>query len=203
MGRYVGDGAIAYFGYPQAHEDDAERAVRAGLELVKTVPKLQPRPNVALEVRVGIASGTVVVEDLTDRKFGPEEEVVGDTPALAARLQALAEHGTVVISERTRRLVGGLFALSDLGPNRIKGFAQPLSVWRVLGESWARSRFEALRGQSLTPLIGRAHEIDLLLERWARSTDGEGQVVLLEGEAGIGKSRLVSELRERLSGVGG
>ena len=191
VARYLGDGVLAYFGWPRAHEDDAERAVRAGLELVDAVSQLEPHAGVRLQARVGIATGQVVVGDLSGDGAAREETVVGETPNLAARLQALAAPGTVVIAASTRRLVGGLFALADLGPQRLKGFAQPLAAFRVEGEGRAESRFEALHGERLAPLVGREHELGMLLERWRRAKDGDGQVVLISGEPGIGKSRLL------------
>ena len=198
VAKYLGDGVQAYFGWPRAHEDDAERAVRAGLELVGAIAQLAPLPEVHLRARVGIATGVVVVGDLIGEGASREEAVVGDVPNLAARLQALAAPGTVVIGETTRRLVGGVFELEDLGPSRLKGFAEPLSPWRVAGEGRAEGRFEARQGAGLTPLVGRDEELALLLRRWHQAQDGEGQVVLLSGEPGIGKSRLVREVRARL-----
>ena len=180
VAKYLGDGVLAYFGWPQAHEDDAERAVRAGLELVQSVSEL-PAAGRPLATRVGIATGVVVVGDLIGEGAAQEESVVGETPNLAARLQALAAPGTVVIAARTRRLVGGLFALTDLGPQRLKGFAEPLAAFRVEGEGRAEGRFEALRGYQLTPLVGRQNELGILLERWAWAKQGDGQVVLLSG----------------------
>jgi class 3 adenylate cyclase/predicted ATPase len=200
VAKYMGDGVLVYFGYPGAHEDDPERAVRAGLELVHAVAKLRIRPDVELEARVGIATGLVVVGDLVGEGGAREEAVVGETPNLVARLQALAEPGSVVISQATCRLVGGLFELADLGPRRLKGFAEPLPAWRVEGEGHAEGRFEALHGERLTPLVDREEELALLLERWERAKEGEGQVVLLASEPGIGKSRLVRALRECLGG---
>jgi class 3 adenylate cyclase len=200
VAKYMGDGVLVYFGYPGAHEDDPERAVRAGLELVHAVAKLRIRPDVELEARVGIATGLAVVGDLVGEGAAREEAVVGETPNLVARLQALAEPGSVVISQATCRLVGGLFELADLGPRRLKGFAEPLPAWRVEGEGHAEGRFEALHGERLTPLVGREEELALLLERWERAKEGEGQVVLLASEPGIGKSRLVRALRECLGG---
>jgi predicted ATPase/class 3 adenylate cyclase len=199
VAKFMGDGVLVYFGYPKAHEDDAERAVRAGLELVEAIARLEPQPDVRLGVRIGVATGRVVVGELVGEGASREESVVGETPNLAARLQALAEPGTVVISQATRRLVGGLFELDDLGPQRLKGFAEPLAVWRVSGESNAEGRFEARHTAGLTPLVGREEEIALLLRRWQQAKESEGQVVLLSGEPGIGKSRLVRELRERLA----
>jgi class 3 adenylate cyclase/predicted ATPase len=198
VAKFMGDGVLAYFGYPQAHEDDAERAVRAGLDLSKAIGQLTTDDGEALSVRAGIATGQVVVGDLIGEGAAQEEAVIGETPNLAARLQALAAPGSVVISRRTRRLVGGLFELADLGPRRLKGFAEPLTAFRVEGEGRAEGRFEALHGEHLTPLIGREHELGILLERWAWAKDGDGQVVLLSGEPGIGKSRLIRALRERL-----
>jgi class 3 adenylate cyclase len=198
IAKYMGDGVLAYFGYPVAHEDDAERAVRAGLAITGTVGDLSADGR-KLSTRIGIATGRVVVGDLIGEGAAQEEAVVGETPNLAARLQALAAPGHVVISQATRRLVGALFELSDLGPQRLKGFAEPLAAFRVEGEGRAEGRFEALRGQRLTPLVGREQELAILLERWTWAKDGDGQVVLLAGEPGIGKSRLLRALRQELS----
>src|SRR5450631_1316021 len=195
----MGDGVLVYFGYPQTHEHDAERAVRAGLALVEAVPKLKTAAGAPLQVRVGIATGIVVVGDLIEAETTQEHEVVGETPILAARLQALAEPGTVVISSSTHRLTGGLFHYRDLGPVALKGFAETVPVWQALGASAAESRFEALRA-SATPLVGRGEEIDLLLRRWEQAKGGEGAIVLLSGEPGIGKSRIAETILERLSG---
>ncbi|HSA80035.1 MAG TPA: adenylate/guanylate cyclase domain-containing protein [Geminicoccaceae bacterium] len=198
IAKYMGDGVLVYFGYPQAHEDDAERAVRAGLALTQAVGKLTMPASELLAARVGIATGLVMVGELIGQGAAMEQTVVGETPNLAARLQVLAEPGSVVIGETTRRLVGGLFELEDLGPRRLKGFAQPLAAFQVVGEGRAEGRFEALHGEHLTPLVGREHELGILLERWAWAKDGDGQVVLLSGEPGIGKSRMIRVLRERL-----
>jgi predicted ATPase/class 3 adenylate cyclase len=198
IARYLGDGVLAYFGWPQAHEDDAERAVRAGLELVDAVGRLEPDAKTRLRARIGIATGEVVVGDLVGEGAARDEAVVGETPNLAARLQESAQPGMVVISQATRHLVGGLFELTPLGPRRLKGFAEPLAAWRVEGESRAEGRFEALHGEHLTPLVGREHELGILLERWAWAKDGDGQVLLISGEPGIGKSRVIRTLRERL-----
>jgi class 3 adenylate cyclase/predicted ATPase len=200
VAKYLGDGVLAYFGWPRAHEDDAERAVRAGLALAEAVGRLDAHPEVRLQARVGIATGHVVVGDVIGEGASREEAVVGDVPNLAARLQEIAEPGAVVIAATTRRLVGGLFELGDLGPLRLKGFAEPLTAFRVVGEGRAEGRFEALHGQHLTPLVGREQELAILLERWAWAKDGDGQVVLLAGEPGIGKSRLLRALRQELSG---
>ena len=200
IAKYMGDGVLAYFGWPRAHEDDAERAVRAGLDLSKEVGQLSATDGAPLSARIGIATGVVMVGDLVGEGAAQERRVVGDTPNLAARLQALAEPGAVVISEGTRRLLGGLFELADLGAHELKGFGEQVSAWRVVGAGKAESRFEALHGRHLLPLVGREEELQLLLARWRRAADGEGQVVLLSGEAGIGKSRIVQALREQLSG---
>ena len=196
---YMGDGVLAYFGYPQAHEHDAERAVRAGLSLLEAVPKLKTAAGVPLQVRVGIATGLVVVGDLIGDGSAQEQAVVGETPNLAARLQALAEPGAVVISSSTRRLTGGLFDYRDLGTVALKGFAETVPAWQVLGASAAESRFEALRATTTT-LVGRGEEIDLLLRRWDQAKGGEGSLVFLSGEPGIGKSRIAETILERLSG---
>jgi class 3 adenylate cyclase len=197
IARLMGDGVLVYFGWPQTHEDEAERAVRTGLAIVEAVEKLEKRAGSALSVRVGIATGLVVVGDLIG-EGAAQEEVVGATPNLAARLQQLAEPGAVVISESTRRLLGSWFALTDLGPQQIRGIEAPAPAFRVLGEAAAEGRFEALRRANVGPLIGREHELALLLDRWEMAKGGDGQGVLLSGEAGIGKSRIVLALRERL-----
>ena len=197
IAKYMGDGVLAYFGYPQAHEEDPERAVRAGLDLVRTVHALTPRPELDLEVRVGIATGLVVVGDLIGEGVAKERAVVGNTPNLAARLQELADPGEVVISAATRRLIGSLFECEDLEARRLKGFAGPVRMSRVRGLRTV-DRFEALR-TSLTPLIGREQEIALLLERWQRACEGEGHVVVLSGEPGVGKSRIVLALEEKIA----
>jgi class 3 adenylate cyclase/predicted ATPase len=197
VAKYMGDGVLVYFGYPRAHEDDAERAVRAGLGLIDAVGGLDVK-SVKLQARVGIATGLVVVGDLIGEGSAQEQSVVGETPNLAARLQALAEPNAVVIAAGTRRLVGDLFDYHDLGAVEVRGIATPVAAWQVLRPSVVASRFEALRGSALTRLIGRDEEIDLLLRRWARAKAGEGQVVLVSGEAGIGKSRITAALEERL-----
>src|SRR5215472_5341386 len=193
VAKYMGDGVLVYFGYPRAHEDDSERAVRAGLGVVDAVGRLVVK-SVELQARVGIATGLVVVGDLIGEGSAQEQSVVGETPNLAARLQAVAEPQAVVIAASTRRLTGGLFEYRDLGAVEVKGIAAPVPAWQVLGPSIVASRFEALRGPALSPLIGRDEEIDLLLRRWARAKAGEGQVVLVSGEPGIGKSRLTADL---------
>jgi class 3 adenylate cyclase len=198
VAKYMGDGVLAYFGYPQAHEHDAERAVRAGLSLVDAVPKLATNAGSPLKVRIGIATGLVVVGDLIGAGAAQEQAVVGETPNLAARLQALAEPGAVVIASSTRRLTGGLFEYRDLGTATLKGFAENVPAWEVLGASAVESRFEAMR-TAMTPLVGRDEEIELLLRRWEQVKRGDGQVVLISGEPGIGKSRIAETILERLS----
>jgi class 3 adenylate cyclase/tetratricopeptide (TPR) repeat protein len=196
VAKYMGDGVLSYFGYPEAHEEDAERAVRTGLALTERIGRLQTHAR--LESRIGIATGLVVVGDLIGQGEAQERGVVGETPNLAARMQELAPPGGVVIAEGTRRLIGDLFELRDLGAVQVKGIAGPVSAWQALRPSAVESRFEALRASALTPLVGREEESDLLLRRWQRATAGDGQVVLLTGEPGIGKSRLTAALRERL-----
>jgi class 3 adenylate cyclase/predicted ATPase len=197
VAKYMGDGVLAYFGYPQAHEHDAERAVLAGLALVEAVPKLITAVSTALQVRIGIATGLVVVGDLIGSGEAQERGVVGDTPNLAARLQALAEPNMVVIADSTRRLLGNLFELRDLGSRDLKGIG-PARAWAALRASSVESRFEALHSTDLAALVGREEEFELLLRRWSRAKTGEGQVVLLCGEAGIGKSRLTAGLLAHL-----
>jgi class 3 adenylate cyclase/predicted ATPase len=192
VARYMGDGVLVYFGYPQAHEDDAERAAHAGLELVAAVAKLGIR--VQLQTRVGIATGLVVVGDIVQ-----EHDIIGETPNLAARLQGIAEPNTVLIADATRRLLGSLFDLKDLGSYELKGIAASTRTWLVLRPSSVDSRFEALHATRLTTMVGRDEEMDLLLRRWSNAKTGEGQAVLLSGEAGIGKSRLTAALLERLA----
>src|SRR5262245_31993471 len=197
VARYLGDGVLVYFGYPEAHEDDAERAVRAGLDLIAAVIALKtPAP---LKTRVGIATGLVIVGDLTGSGEAQERGIVGETPNLAARLQGIAEPNTVVISEATRRLLGNLFELRDLGARDLKDIAEPVRAWVALRASTVESRFEALHPSGLTDLVGREEETELLLRRWSRAKSGEGQVVLISGEAGIGKSRLAADLLETLA----
>jgi class 3 adenylate cyclase len=199
VAKYMGDGVLAYFGYPQAHEDDAERAVRVGLGLIEAVPTLRAGPDAKLQVRIGIATGLVVVGDLIGEGAAQERGVVGETPNVAARLQALAEPGQLVISHGTRRLTGGMFEYRDLGRAALKGLAEPVQAWEVLGPSTVESRFEAQHGTGLTPLVGREEELELLLRRWQQVKTGDGSVVLISGEPGIGKSRLAQTLLERLS----
>lgn len=200
IARYMGDGVLAYFGYPHAHEDDAEQAARAGLALVDAVANLQTVPATQLQVRVGIATGMVVVGDLTGEGAAKEQTVIGETPNLAARLQALAEPGTVLISDSTHRLTEGHFEFRNLGPVPLKGWAEPIQVWQALSTTGVDSRFEAQHKTRLTQPIGREEEIELLLRRWQRAMNGDGCAVMLTGEAGIGKSHIALALDERLQG---
>ena len=201
VAKFMGDGVLAYFGWPRAREDQTERAVRAGLAISEAVGRRPVPGGTKLAPRVGIATGLVVVGELVGTGVAQEQAVVGATPNRAARLQQLAATGTVVVDEPTRRLVGGLFELEELTDLALKGLSEPQRAYRVLGEGQAEGRFEALHGGAdLAPLVGREHELALLLERWERAKDGDGQVVLLGGEPGIGKSRLLRSLRERLEG---
>src|SRR4051812_1547079 len=195
LAEFRGDGILAYFGYPLAHEDDAERTVRAGLDIIAAVGRLETRAAECLAVRIGIATGVVVIGDLSREGALREHAVVGETPNLAARLQALAEPGTIVVAASTRRLLGDLFHLRDLGRHEVKGIAEPVAAWAIEGVAASESRFEAVHLTGLTDLIGREKEINFLLERQRRAWKGEGQVVLISGEPGIGKSRLAAALR--------
>jgi class 3 adenylate cyclase len=197
VAEYMGDGVLVYFGYPEAHEDDAERAVRAGLELVAVVQRL--KTHAPLQARIGIATGLVVVGDLIGSGASQEQAIVGETPNLAARLQGVAEPNSVVIAESTRKLLGNLFELADLGSQQLKGIAGAVRAWAALRPSSVESRFEALHASGVTELVGRGEELELLLRRWSKAKAGEGQVVLLSGEPGIGKSRLIAALSERIS----
>ncbi len=205
VAKYVGDGLLVYFGYPQAHEDDAERAVHAGLGIIDGLGPLNrqlgERHGVTLRIRVGIHTGLVVAGEMGSGDSREADAIVGETPNVAARLEGLAAPDTVVISAATQRLVEGLFALEDLGPQRLKGVTQLQTVFRVSGRSGARSRFEVSAAKGLVALVGRKAEIGLLAKRWAQAEDGEGQVVLLLGEAGVGKSRIIRAFRDRLAGV--
>jgi class 3 adenylate cyclase len=195
VARYMGDGVLSYFGYPQAHEDDAERAVRAGLAVVDAVAGLDLPERLA--VRIGVATGLVVVGELIGKGAVQERDVVGETPNLAARLQALAAPNSLVVADATRRQLGTLFELEDLGACQLAGFAEPQQCWRVAGESGVVNRFEALRSGT-TALVGREEELGELLAALRQATTGEGRVVLVSGEPGIGKSRLVAEVVDRL-----
>ena len=203
IAQYLGDGLLVYFGYPQAHEDDGQRAVRAALGMMEAMGRLnqhlEQERGVRLAVRVGIHTGLVVVGEMGGG--GRQEQLaLGETPNVAARLQALAAPDTVVISAATQRLVQGLFTCQDLGLHTLRGVATPMQVFHVLRESEAQSRLDVAVSRGLTPLVGREQEVRLLLERWAQVKDGHGQVVLLSGEAGIGKSRLVEVVKERVAG---
>ncbi|MET4520115.1 adenylate/guanylate cyclase domain-containing protein [Bradyrhizobium sp. I1.7.5] len=201
VAKYMGDGVLAYFGYPQAHEDDAERAVRAGLQIVTIARPVAAAPGGRLPVRMGIATGLVVVGDLIGVGESQERGVVGETPNLAARLQTLAEPDSVVIDANTHSLTSGIFEYEELGMVELKGLVEPVRAWRVQRESTIESRFEALHSATaLTPLVGREEEIELLVQRWIQAKSGAGQVILLSGEPGIGKSRLTAALLERLRG---
>jgi class 3 adenylate cyclase len=197
VAQYLGDGVLAYFGYPAAHEDDAERAVRAGLAILDVVGTLKPAPDVRLQARIGVASGIVVVGDLVREGVTQENAAIGATTNQAARLQSLAEPNTIVISPETHRLIGALFEYRDLGDHALKGFAKPVHVRQVVRASNLENRFEA-REQAASPLLGREEELDFLMRRWQHAKTGAGRVVLISGEPGIGKSRLTRALLERL-----
>ncbi len=198
VARFSGDGVLAYFGWPHAYEDQAERAVLAALDTLPTVERIVLSGKTRLRARIGIATGQVVVGDLIGKVASDFRAVTGETPNLAARLQDAAEPGQLIISATTRRLIGTAFELEQLAPRRLKGFAGDIHTWRVIGESAVESRFDAAHGDILTRLVGRDHELGLLHERWELAKGGEGQVVLLSGEAGIGKSRLVRDFRDDL-----
>jgi class 3 adenylate cyclase/predicted ATPase len=199
VAKYLGDGILIYFGYPKAHEDDAERAVRSGLAAVYAVRRLRPHPDVALDARIGIASGLVVAGDIAEEGVSEAGAISGETPNLAARLQAIAAPGEIVISESTNRLVPGVFELDSLGSQNLKGIASPTNAWRVRRERRTESRFDAQHSAGLTELVGRGDEVELLLRRWERAKSAEGQIVLISGEPGIGKSRLTQHVRDRLA----
>jgi class 3 adenylate cyclase/tetratricopeptide (TPR) repeat protein len=195
VAKYMGDGVLAYFGYPHAHEHDAEQAARAGLTLIDAIGELEAPQR--LQVRIGIATGLVVVGDLIGTGSAQEQAIVGETPHLAARLQALAEPNAIVIAESTRRQIGARFEVLELGPQALKGFAEPQRAWQVLAENRTLGQFEALRSDA-TPLVGRSEEMDLLLRHWAQAKVGNGRVVLISAEPGVGKSRLAEALAERI-----
>ena len=200
VAKSMGGGILVSFGYPTAHEDDAERAVRAGLALVERVGQLDVAGE-PLTIRIGIATGLVVVGDLAGVGGALEHGVVGEASDLAGRLQAVAEPGAILLDQQTRRLVGGIFDYSELGLREVRQIGEPVPVWQVLRPSRVESRFEALRGSALTPLVGRQEEIEILLRRWSHAKAGDGQVVLISGEPGIGKSRLTIALQQRIGPV--
>ena len=197
IGKFLGNEVVAYFGYPRAREDDAERAVRAGLAVIKTVVALRPRAQKPLQARVAVATSLVVVGDLNELGIAASHAAIGDALPLAAGLVAVAEPGSLVISATTRRLIGALFNYRDLGSLNLKSAADPVEAWQVLSESAATSRFEALHSKP-TKLIGREEELALLQRRWSQIRNGEGRLVLVYGEPGIGKSRLVFALQEEI-----
>lgn len=196
--RYIGDSALIYFGYPQANEDDAERAIRAALQIVETISQLEPLYGHKAQVRIGIATGLVFVGNVAGRKVAPERDVAGETPNLAARLQSVAEPNAIVIASDTRRLAGGVFEYRDLGKIELKGFPEPIAAWQVLATSKTEGRFEARHESKLIPIVGRDAELKLLRHEWQQVRSGTGKVVLLSGEAGIGKSRLTAMLSEQI-----
>lgn len=195
--QFLGDGVVAYFGYPIAHEDDAQRATRSALEIVTAVKHLGLRMSQALQVRVSAHTGLAIVGKLGDES---NLTMVGETPNIAARVQSMAEPGTVVISDSTYELVEGFFVCSPMGSHRLKGLQHPIQLYSVLAESGIRSRFERAVASGLTPFVSREAELGLLLDKWSQTKSGNGQVALLSGEAGIGKSRLLRTLRERTAG---
>jgi len=197
VSQYLGDGVLVFFGYPEAEEDDTERAVEAALELVEAVASIKTRA--LLQIRVGVATGLVVVSDIADAGGPRERGIVGETPNVALRLQAGAKPNQVIIAESTRRLVGNLFEVTPLGAMDLKSTGEPVRAWAVLRASAVASRFEAMHAGDLTDLVGREEEIELLLRRWSKAKTAEGQVVLLSGEAGIGKSRLMAALLQRIA----
>ena len=200
VAKFWGDGVLIYFGYPLAHEDDAERAVRAALAIVRDLPSLRSHSDAPLHVRIGIATGLVVVGELIGANSSQEHTVVGQTPNLAARLQSLAPPDGIIVAPRTHQLTAGLFKFADIGQQVVKGFEEPIGMWRVDGESRAKSRFDAHRGgRNMTPIVGRQREMELLIDRWRATEKGEGQVVLISGDPGVGKSRLTQTLREAIS----
>ncbi|MBT2322924.1 AAA family ATPase [Variovorax paradoxus] len=198
IAQFLGDGVLVYFGYPRAHEDDAERAVQAALQVVQAVDALKLHIDVKLSTRVGIATGAVVVGEI-GAGASTEPSATGDTPNLAARLQSIARAGQVVIAGSTHELVGEVFEAQDLGPQQLKGFGSRVSAWRVLRERVVSSRFERQHAHGLSDFIGRDRELLILLQRWAMASAGKGQVVVLSGEPGIGKSRICQAFRDRPS----
>jgi class 3 adenylate cyclase/tetratricopeptide (TPR) repeat protein len=200
VAKFMGDGVLAYFGFPRAFEDAAERAVRAALGIVAEVGEIELPDHTRVQARIGIATGLVVVGEIIGTGIARERTIVGETPNLAARLQALASPDTILVSEATQNLLRGMFELENTGGHELKGFACPVPAWRVRGEASVESRFAAVRAGGNLPLIGRAHELGLMLERWHLARQGEGQIVTVIGEAGIGKSRSIEALQEALAG---
>ncbi|MET4279585.1 MULTISPECIES: adenylate/guanylate cyclase domain-containing protein [unclassified Bradyrhizobium] len=199
VAKFMGDGVLAYFGFPRAFEDAAERAIRAGIGILSEVGAIETPDGTRVQARIGIATGLVVVGEIIGTGIAQERTIVGETPNLAARLQALAEPDCIIVSESTQKLLRGLFELTHTGEHELKGFACPVPAWRVCGEASVESRFAAIRTGGL-PLIGRAHEMGLMRERWHLARQGEGQIVTVIGEAGIGKSRTIEALQEELAG---
>jgi predicted ATPase/class 3 adenylate cyclase len=200
--RYIGDGILIYFGYPRAHEDDAERAVRASLDIVQSMKRLTVSGDASLRVRIGITTGLVVVGELIGSGVSQEVAAIGDAPNIAARLQSLAQPDSIVVDDTTRMLTQGLFKFDNLGPQQLKGLSDPVQAWSVLSERKRGSRFEATRGEQLVPFVNRNHELGFLQEAWRQVGSGQGQIVLINGEPGIGKSRLLAAFTEKL-GRGG
>jgi class 3 adenylate cyclase len=200
VAKFMGDGVLAYFGFPRAFEDAAERAVRAALAIAAEVGSIERPEGIRLQTQIGIATGLVVVGEIVGTGVAQERTIVGETPNLAARLQALAAPDTILVSETTRTLLGSLFELEATGEHDLKGFARPVTAWRVRGEAIVESRFAAIRARGRLPLVGRAHEMGLTLDRWRLARLGEGQIVTVIGEPGIGKSRLLEALQEALCG---
>ncbi len=199
VAKFMGDGVLAYFGFPRAFEDAAERAVRAAIGILSEVGDIELPDNTRVQARIGIATGLVVVGEIIGTGTAQERTIVGETPNLAARLQALAGPDCILVSELTQKLLGGLFELTHTGDHDLKGFARPVPAWQVCGEASVESRFAAIRTGGSLPLIGRAHEMGLMCERWQLARQGEGQIVTVTGEAGIGKSRAIEALQEELA----
>ena len=200
VAKFMGDGVLAYFGFPHAYEDAAERAVRAAIGVLAEAGAIEAPDGSRVQVRIGIATGLVVVGEIIGTGVSQERTIVGETPNLAARLQAIAGPNCIIVSESTQKLLGGLFNLTHAGEHELKGFARLVPVWRVSGEAVIESRFAAIRPASL-PLVGRAHEMGLIRERWHLAREGEGQIVTVVGEAGIGKSRVLEALLEEVAGT--
>ena len=198
VAKFMGDGVLAYFGFPRAFEDAAERAVRAALGILAEVGDIELPDGTRLQARIGIATGLVVVGEIIGTGSAQERTIVGETPNLAARLQALAQPDSILVSESTQRLLGGLFQLTHTGEHDLKGFSRPVPVWQVCGEASVESRFAAIRSGESLPLIGRTHEMGLMCQRWQLARQGEGQIVTVTGEAGIGKSRAIEALQQEL-----